>query len=247
MKLDIALIGLLLVGGTVWYVMRQKPTTTAPAWYPPMALPPKPEPQPFPPYAYPDQWDKVGAPSKPISRVIEEITIPSIPRSTTQTPTVYPHVGTPSLIMNANPFMDPLADITKPRGIRNNNPFNMKYNPNIQWEGQIGKDSANFVQFGTAEHGIRAGVKNLINGYFNRGINTPVTILERYAPPTDNNPNNAQYAQLIARTVGVAVDGAIVPNRSNLIKLSKAIIMFENGQQPYPDTTIERGVDMAMA
>ncbi len=40
---------------------------------------------------------------------------------------------------------------------------------------------------------------------------------------------------------------SIAFTRANMIKLTKAIIFFENGSQPYSDRTIERGVDLGMA
>lgn len=130
-----------------------------------------------------------------------------------------------------------------PRGIRNHNPMNLRYVPSINWDGQIGPDDAEYARFDTVEYGIRAGVKNLINGYFNRGINTPQTIIARYAP-SHENPTDS-YIDFIASKMGVPKNAPIDPTPENLRRLATAIIEFENGVQPYAETTIARGVKMA--
>ena len=132
-----------------------------------------------------------------------------------------------------------------PRGIRNHNPMNLRYYDSINWNGQIGPDDAGYARFETVEHGIRAGVKNLLNGYFGRGISSPQAIISKYAPHHENPTDN--YIRFIADHMGVDVNQAIEPTRANLIHLTKGIIHFENGSNPYQQSTIERGVDMAMA
>lgn len=131
-----------------------------------------------------------------------------------------------------------------PKGIRNHNPMNLRYYPAIQWDGQIDPDSDGYARFSTVEFGIRAGVKNLVNGYFARGINTPRTIITRYAP-SHENPTDA-YIEFIADQMNIEKDEAIQLTRNNMIRLTSAIIRFENGSQPYQMSTIERGVDLGM-
>lgn len=142
-------------------------------------------------------------------------------------------------------YVDPLELTTMPKGIRNQNPMNLRYVPSIQWNGQIGEDGTGYARFESVEMGIRAGVKNLINGYFNRGINSPANIIMKYSPAHENPTDS--YIQFLANWMGIDKNTAITPTRANLIKLAKGIIRFENGSQPYMDATIERGVDLAMA
>lgn len=142
-------------------------------------------------------------------------------------------------------YTDPLQEAMMPKGIRNHNPMNLRYYPAIQWNGQIDPDPDGYARFETVEYGIRAGVKNLVNGYFNRGINTPRTIISRYAPSHENPTDN--YIQFIADRMDVGIDEPIQLTRNNMLRLTQAIIYFENGSQPYQMSTIERGVDAGMA
>lgn len=142
------------------------------------------------------------------------------------------------------PFTDPLQEAMMPKGIRNHNPMNLRYYDSIQWDGQTGPDSDGYARFETVEMGIRAGVKNLVNGYFGRGINTPRTIITRYAPSHENPTDN--YIDFIASRMGIGADDQIQLTRNNMLRLTQAIIYFENGSQPYQMSTIERGVDMGM-
>jgi hypothetical protein len=75
------------------------------------------------------------------------------------------------------------------RGMRNNNPFNLRNSPKYKWKGQIGVDDKEFCVFDTLENGVRAGVRNLQNGYFSKGL-TIRQILEKYAPSFENDTEN---------------------------------------------------------
>ena len=74
-----------------------------------------------------------------------------------------------------------------PRGIRNNNPLNIRRSK-FKWVGKItpGNDS-DFEEFDTIEHGIRAAVL-IIRKYITKyGINTPQGIIARWAPASEND------------------------------------------------------------
>lgn len=84
------------------------------------------------------------------------------------------------------------------RGIRNNNPFNIKRSRH-PWIGKVTlKDGFDplFEQFTTMELGCRAGLKLLIN-YVARGFDTPTKIVQRFAPTSENNTSN--YIDFITR------------------------------------------------
>lgn len=75
------------------------------------------------------------------------------------------------------------------RGLRNNNPFNIKYSPKNLWKGKIPDDKKLdriFEEFNSLHMGIRAGVL-LIAGYINRGYDTVWQIISRFAPPSEND------------------------------------------------------------
>lgn len=69
-------------------------------------------------------------------------------------------------------------------GMRNNNPFNIVYSKMNNWKGQLGSTqgiAGKFCVFETLEYGIRAGLINLRNGYFRRGVNTIDEIINKYS------------------------------------------------------------------
>ena len=115
------------------------------------------------------------------------------------------------------------------RGIRNNNPFNIKYNSANNWEGQIGIEPEGvFCQFSSIEYGIRAGFYNLINGYFNAGYDTITTIITRYSA-TDQQA----YIDFVSNELNANPDAVLVPTTDTLINLSKAIMQMEVGTTDY--------------
>lgn len=67
------------------------------------------------------------------------------------------------------------------RGIRNNNPFNIKKSNNT-WIGQVGFDSGNFLKFANMEFGIRAGIIILRTYIKKYHRDTPEKIIERFSP-----------------------------------------------------------------
>jgi hypothetical protein len=113
------------------------------------------------------------------------------------------------------------------RGYRNNNPGNIRLNPYIQWEGQIDGEDQSFVKFQSMSFGIRALMKLLIN-YQKRGFNTISKIINRYAPPSENNTSN--YIGIISRKIGISKDSILnLDDPIVLQKLTKAIISVEIG------------------
>ena len=75
----------------------------------------------------------------------------------------------------------------EPRGIRNNNPLNIRRNPANQWQGlrPVQADKL-FCQFKAMKWGLRAAIR-LMENYIRRGAQTPRQIISRWAPPSENN------------------------------------------------------------
>lgn len=114
------------------------------------------------------------------------------------------------------------------RGIRNNNPFNIKKSHH-DWLGkkQDGADPT-FEQFDTLELGVRAGLK-LLTTYINRGYDTPEKIIKRFAPTSENNTEN--YIDFIC----YAGQGRIYINRTKritnrlvLCTIASRMLRYEN-------------------
>ena len=131
-----------------------------------------------------------------------------------------------------------------PRGIRNNNPGNLRRSKD-PWQGLASEQTdPDFFQFVSSKWGIRALARTLIAYQDKDGRNTVNKIIDRWAPPTENN--TTAYVQAVAAGVGVAADDEIdVHDYLVLRPLTLAIIRHENGQQPYTDAEIDAGLVLA--
>lgn len=135
--------------------------------------------------------------------------------------------------------------MNRPRGIRNNNPGNIRHGQNWQGLNPNGKKiDPYFCVFQTPVAGIRALAKVLINYKKLYGLNTVRQIISRYAPPNENQ--TTAYIQSVAKQLGVYPDTIIdIEERGVLTVFIKAVIRMENGIQPYSDETIQQGIELA--
>jgi hypothetical protein len=115
------------------------------------------------------------------------------------------------------------------RGIRNNNPGNIRHSPNFTWLGEINQDDDGFVIFDTMENGVRALARNLYSYQSKHGLNTTREIISRWAPPTEND--TAAYIKSVAGTLGVDANADLdLTDVSTLSSLVAAITEHENGR-----------------
>jgi len=130
-----------------------------------------------------------------------------------------------------------------PRGIRNNNPGNIRHGS--AWRG-LSKDQTDdsFCVFDDPVMGLRALGKVLINYERLHGFNTVNGIINRYAPPVENDTNS--YAEHVANKLGVGLDEEIDVS-VYLDDLMSAIVKHENGQQPYTAAQIAHAANLARA
>lgn len=128
------------------------------------------------------------------------------------------------------------------RGIRNNNPGNIE--KGIAWKGidaaKTAKESR-FIVFVAPEWGVRAMARLLKNYQRLYGLSSVRAIINRWAPPTEND--TGAYVNAVAKALAVGPDQSINVE-SSLPALVKAIIRHENGSQPYPDSVIARGIEL---
>lgn len=131
----------------------------------------------------------------------------------------------------------------QPRGIRNNNPGNLK-DFGFAWKGKTGNDGVMAV-FDTAENGIIQLMKQLIRNQERRGLDTVAAQIASWAPPVENDTRAYQAA--VARALGLAADAPIdVRKLKTLTVLARAIIRHENGVDPYPDALIAAAASAAL-
>lgn len=80
-----------------------------------------------------------------------------------------------------------------PRGIRNNNPLNIRYNTGNCWVGQTGSDGQ-FCKFCAPRYGIRAAVK-ILQKYAGHDSQLTISdIINKWAPRSDGNNTDAYIA-----------------------------------------------------
>lgn len=117
------------------------------------------------------------------------------------------------------------------RGLRNNNPCNLKSSKNTKWDGQVGSDGK-FIIFESPEYGIRACAKNLKNYQHKNGLDTLRSMVYRMGPPHENDTK--KYVRNLSNIVGVSPDEKINVLK-HLPEIIKGIIFLENGKMPYPE------------
>lgn len=126
------------------------------------------------------------------------------------------------------------------RGLRNKNPLNIR-KTDIKWNGKIDGEDKSFETFVSPEYGIRAGAKLLINYQDKHDLNTVEEIINRFAPPHENDTNS--YAQHVADEIGVGLNEPIDVT-DHLHTMIKTMIKHENGVNPYSDDLIATGIAM---
>lgn len=130
-----------------------------------------------------------------------------------------------------------------PRGIRNNNPGNIKKSPSA-WVGKVGNDGT-FEIFDTAQNGIRA-MARLLRTYRNSyGLNTIRGIVQRWTSGDSSTIQNNYVKHLVNKT-GIT-EGDQLISVSQYAALVENMIFFENGQQPYSRAMIVQAVQDGMA
>ena len=106
----------------------------------------------------------------------------------------------------------------EPRGLRNNNPLNIRYVEKNRWQGRVAamnKKDDEFEEFVALYWGFRAAfilIYNYMNKYGKRTIND---IISTWAPPSDGNATG-WYVEEVADRIGIP---------------SNQTIYFEDGQE----------------
>lgn len=132
------------------------------------------------------------------------------------------------------------------RGIRNNNPCNIRIS-NSKWQGKdVPSKDADFETFQTPVMGIRAAARLLL-GYQEQGLDTIQKIVNKWAPANENN--SIAYANFVAEHCGVTPDEAYeLDNADNMRKFLRAMIGEENGvsfMSYYSDKVIDDAMRLA--
>lgn len=123
------------------------------------------------------------------------------------------------------------------RGERNNNPGNIRHGS--KWQGlSVEQTDKDFCQFISSEYGIRAIYKLLQTYQKKYGLNTIRTIVNRYAPPNENNTEG--YISRASKEICIDANNPINTQLKNVtIPLAVAIVNIELGYQPYSEKMFE--------
>jgi hypothetical protein len=122
------------------------------------------------------------------------------------------------------------------RGLRNNNPGNIKETA-TNWQGQI-KPSADppFAQFSDPVWGARAMIILVKRTYRGYGLNTIRAIITRYAPPNENDTE--AYISAVVGKTGLSAN-RVLSTEDDYKRVIQAMASVENGvpvNAALPDT-----------
>lgn len=130
-----------------------------------------------------------------------------------------------------------------PRGIRNNNPLNIRIGNT--WLGEIPNPTdSEFEQFVSVQYGLRAAFC-ILRRYIRRyGRNTIRKIVSAWAPASDHNATDV-YIERVAKMTGLSPDDEIRYEDSiTMCDLVAAMTMVECGQT-IPKADIVKGYNIA--
>lgn len=114
------------------------------------------------------------------------------------------------------------------RGLRNNNPGNIRRS-RVRYQGEVRPSrDADFKEFETMAYGYRA-MFVLLDTYSSRyGLHTIRSMLNRYAPPEENLTES--YIRFVSDYSGVMPDEPIdTRSHSDMIPIVSAMSRIENG------------------
>lgn len=121
-----------------------------------------------------------------------------------------------------------------PRGYRNNNPLNIRFNERNAWQGILGRDKEHggMCVFESPRWGIRAAFK-LFESYQKRSNKRTVRdMITRWAPPQDNN-HTENYIRRVCEYM--KCEPEFIPHfgtaeeMHDCIRMVKAMCLVENG------------------
>lgn len=145
------------------------------------------------------------------------------------------------LLLGTIVYMTTKTAIHVNRGIRNNNPLNIRIGND--WQGEAKSRDAEFETFEHSKYGFRAGAKLLRNYQHIYKLHTIEQIINRFAPPNENHTSH--YAGFVAKKMGVAVNAPIdLSNDKTLANMMLYMSIMEVGHH-YEFSDAWAGVQLA--
>ena len=136
-----------------------------------------------------------------------------------------------------------------PRGIRNNNPLNIRRSKD-KWKGmRVVQSDAQFCQFESLEWGWRAAFWLLTRTYYHKyRLFTIRTIVTKWAPAIENNTQ--AYIANVSRLTGIGPDEPIgIPSErpARWMMVGVAMAIQENGTESLDYFAMMRGWELCRA
>lgn len=130
------------------------------------------------------------------------------------------------------------------RGIRLNNPGNIRKSKD-KWQGlALDQPDQSFVKFKDPTYGIRAMARLFIKYQDDYDLDTVKKLISRWAPPVEND--TGAYYNTVSKQVGVLPNEKIDTHEFKfMLPFLKAVIKHENGYQPYTDAQLTKGLVLA--
>ncbi len=116
------------------------------------------------------------------------------------------------------------------RGIRLNNPGNIEAGNSAVWQGEVWPSSDDrFCEFESMAYGCRALIRTLMTYHKTHHLDTVRQIINRWAPPSENN--TSAYMKHVASAIGRDVDETIPfdTDPTYFLAIAKVIARHENG------------------
>ncbi len=129
-----------------------------------------------------------------------------------------------------------------PRGVRNNNPLNIR--TGNDWKGEVKGHSSSFEAFKSVEYGFRAAAILIRNYRKKYGLTTIREIINRWAPSNENDTD--AYVNLVSSQLGVSENDELdVTDDKTLARLMLAMSVMENGRGWFTLSQAKKGVKLA--
>ena len=122
-----------------------------------------------------------------------------------------------------------MAEKKLPRGLRNNNPGNIRKNSDV-FQGEKTSSDKEFKQFKSMAYGYRAIFKILSNYYRNYKLDTIRKMIGRWAPENENDTD--AYVKAVSDYAGIPADDPInINDREQMIRIVAGMSRIENGRE----------------
>lgn len=130
-----------------------------------------------------------------------------------------------------------------PRGIRNNNPLNIRIG-NV-WLGEVAEPTdQDFEQYVSMVYGLRAAMVLMRRYYFHYHRRSVAAIVSAWAPPAENNTQ--AYIDKVCAQTGFSPDAELVYEKSVITRLVAAMVVVECGARyTVTDALLDKAFDMA--